>query len=175
MAGEPEAPGMGQALAVAEQEVGDRGEGRQRIQDRRDLAKRQQSGHVGKAGRPARHRVLERLEAREAQDHHGRPGDASAVLEADVDAGDPLDRTEPVAELRLVGEARLHVARLGWREVPGVLVDRDQRHGRRSPARAMTRSVSDQRPSPAISAKVNQRASAASLPARSSGPAARAT
>ncbi len=60
-------------------------------------------------------------------------------------------------------------------QIPGPRMDRRQRHGRRSPASLMTRTVSDHRPSDSTSATLNQRASAASLPGRSAALGASAT
>ena len=88
MAGEAEAARVGEALAVAEQEVGGRRERRQRLERRRDLAKRQQARDVGKAGRPARERALDQGEPGQPEHRDRGAGDPARLLEADVDAGD---------------------------------------------------------------------------------------
>ena len=174
MAGEAEPARMGEALAVAEQKIGGRGERRQGLERRRDLAKRQQARNVGKTGRTAGERALDHEQSRQAENRDRGTRDLARLLEADVDASDQSDLAEPVLELDLAGQRQLQLARLGRAQIPGVAMGGRQRHARRSRASPMIRTVSDQSPSPSTSSRVNQRASAASPPGRRSDPAASA-
>ena len=115
--------------------------------------------------------LLESLSAQVALPQHrdGGPRHAPAILEPDVDARDQSDRPPAIAQLGLPSQAFLKGARAGRSQIPGVIMDRRQRHGRRSRASLMIRTVSDHSPSVSVSATSNQRASAASLPGRSTG------
>jgi hypothetical protein len=97
VAGEAEAARVGESLAVGQQQVGGAGERRQSVEHRRDLAKRQQPRYVGDRGRPARQRRLDQLQIRNPQHRDRRPGDAAALLEPDVDAGDQSGRAQAIA------------------------------------------------------------------------------
>ena len=132
------------------------------------------AGRARKRSRTPRQAGLRQSQVALPQHRNRGPRHAAAILEADVDAGDQTDRTRAIAQLGLARQAVLEGARGGRGRVPGVLVDRPQRHGRRSRASLMMRTVSDHRPRVSICSSVNQRASAASLPGRSAGPVASA-
>ena len=175
MARQAEAPGVGEALAIGKQQIRGAGERRQRFEHRRDFAKRQQARPLRKCGRPARQRGLDHLQIRES---------AGPPTAARVTRHGPRTRrrcrrsgrarpTDRVLRPRPTGAPGEHALRPA--QIPGARMDRPQRHGRRSPASLMTRTVSDHRPSDSTSATLNQRASAASLPGRSAALGASAT
>ena len=174
MAGESEPPGMGEALAVTQKQVWGAGQRRQRAQRRGDFAKRQQPRHVGEAGRPPRQadstscRSPQRSTATAARVM--RPRSSNPTSMPATRAGVPR-RSRVSAWL----DRRSCRARLAWAQIPAAGPDGDQRHGRRSAASLITRTVSDHRSSASISASPNQRASAASVPGCRSRLAASAT
>ena len=65
MTGQAETSRMGESLAIAENQIGERREFGQGVEDNRQLAKGKQAGHVGKVGPQAhgrvRHAALARL------------------------------------------------------------------------------------------------------------------
>jgi hypothetical protein len=79
---------VSEALAVAQQQIRGAGERRQRVEDRPNLAKRQQPRHVREAGRPACQRGLLELQIIKAQHCDRGSGDAAVGLVPDVDPGD---------------------------------------------------------------------------------------
>lgn len=92
-------------------------------QGRRYLAKRQQAGNIGHARRLTVYHLLHYLEfaggnRRPGQHDHRRPRDLTALLEADVHAGDPAHRTQTILELHPAGQPLLQLDGRLWREVP---------------------------------------------------------
>ncbi len=125
MTGDAEAPRMGEAVAVAHQDVGRDVEHGQRIEEDRHFAERQQAGNIGKTGGPARHGAGDGREIGHAQDHHRAARYLAAVLESNVEAGDMLERT-PAARRQAVlpfdfgRQLFLQRDRLLGREIPAV-------------------------------------------------------
>jgi hypothetical protein len=176
----------GRGAGVGQQQIRGAGERSQRLEHPRDLAKRQQPGHLRNAvGRrasadsttcrspaprlpSARSRRIGRCDLSTATAARvTRPRSSNPTSMPAIRAGAP-NRSR-------AGPALLESARFGRPQIPGARLDRPQREGRRSPASLMTRTVSDHRPSSSISAMLNQRAAAASLPGRTMGPGASAT
>jgi len=133
MAGEAEAARVGQAVGVREQRVDGTLQGAQRGEHRRELAKRQQTGHVGEAQGAPRDPLLDhatafdvpydrRRDAVRAQ----RRGPAPARLGVGaVDAGDEAERSARGLDAHAVREASLHLGGPGGRQTEGVGRSRD--------------------------------------------------
>ncbi|MNJ71958.1 hypothetical protein D3C77_685580 [compost metagenome] len=79
---------MSDAVAVGEDQVRHLRQRLQRLQDRRQLAKRQQSGNVGHRGGNARQALRDHLQRLRIEQHDRRAGDLPLLLETHVDAGD---------------------------------------------------------------------------------------
>ena len=92
VAGEAEAPGMGQALAVDHDEIGRLVQHGQGSQGYRDLAEGEKAGAVGEGRGPGGLRALEELKGPGIEADGSREGDLAAPAEVDVDAGDPAGR-----------------------------------------------------------------------------------
>ena len=90
------------------------------IEHRGQLTKRQQPRHIREAGAPAGHRLVHRLEGRQGQHRHRRPGDTPALLESHVHAGDPAHRPEPVLRFHMASQPFLQLAGLGRAQIPGM-------------------------------------------------------
>ena len=92
VAGEAEAPGMGQALAVDHDEIrrlAEHGQGRQGY---RDLAEGEKARAVGKGRGPGDQSTLHELQAPGIETDRSGEGGLAAPAEVDVDAGDPARR-----------------------------------------------------------------------------------
>jgi hypothetical protein len=120
MAGQTEASGMGDALAIAEQEIGKDGQLIDSRQQHRRLAEREQPGHVGKPGGLTDDAGLEGLEGGEIQYYHRRPGNASPFFETHVGAGDAANSGDTVAALYPASQTFLKFSGFSRRLGPGM-------------------------------------------------------
>lgn len=146
MAGQAETARMSPPLTIAEKKIRRDPQRVECGQSRRHLPKRKQARDIGEGGRPADQRLVQGLQGREIEHNGCRAGGPAAVCKADVDAGDGVDRTEPVGSLGTACKLVLKRPRCLGREVEGMGTVRSQ-HRRRRCASEITRSVSDQRPS----------------------------
>jgi hypothetical protein len=89
VAGEAEAPGMGEALAVDHDEFGRLVQHRQGRQGYRHLAEGEKAGAVGKADRLGCLGTLQELKGLGIEADGSGEGGLAAPAEVDVDAGDP--------------------------------------------------------------------------------------
>ena len=120
MGSQAQAPGVGDALAVAEQQVRPDVEPFHRRQYGRDFAEGKQPRHIGEAGRQASDGRGFELQRRKCEHRDGGARRGAIALEADIHAGDAGDRAEVVTADDFRGQARLHRHGLLWRQVPGV-------------------------------------------------------
>ena len=93
MTGDAEAARMGDAVAIAHQDIGRDVEHRQGIQQDRHFAERQQAGDIRKHSGAARHGAGDGDEILHAQNHHRAARDLAAIFERDIEPGDMFQRT----------------------------------------------------------------------------------
>ena len=122
VAGDAESARMGQALAVADEQVRQAFEFLQCRENRRRFPKGKQSRHVGKAGRQGDEGLLTEFQPWKSQHHDGGAGEPVIPVETHVDAGHRADRSQPVAGLYQPAQPSLRLAGLGGGYVPGMLV-----------------------------------------------------
>ena len=123
MAGQAEASGMGDALAIAKQEIRKDGQLIDSRQEHRRLAEREQPWHVRESGGLADDAGLEGLEGGEIQYHHRRPGNVTPIFETHVGTGDTADSGETVAALYAASQAFLKFSGFSGCLGPGMAVD----------------------------------------------------
>ena len=159
MAGQPEAPRVGVAVAVAEDEIGRLAEPCHRLQQRRHLAEGQQARDVGEGRRALDSRAVEERESGIGQQHRRRPGHPPGIGEGHVEAGDPLQAAppagaEPVCAHDRAREPLLERDGLLRRERPGV----QRRPGaRRHPASAPPAEGPGEGPGEGVASSVSRR------------------
>jgi hypothetical protein len=113
VAGEAQAARVGNALAVAEQQVGPSRQAGERRQQRRRLAERQQAGDVGEVERPTGQRALQQLQAWPGQQRGRAPHQTAGGLIVSIEAGDQSYGIGAAAALDAAAQPLLQRARLG--------------------------------------------------------------
>ncbi|HKO25041.1 MAG TPA: hypothetical protein VJY65_09950 [Chloroflexota bacterium] len=96
MAGEPQPPHVGNALAVEDEQVGLRLQQRDGGQHAGRFTKREQAGDVGERRGRARHLPLDDRELRPGEHDPARTGRRRGRHVAVVDAGDEVERSDVV-------------------------------------------------------------------------------
>lgn len=94
MAGEANSPRVGQALPVANQQIGTDGKPLDRFDGRWYLAKAEQSGHIGKSDRDADDSLVKDRKRFKIKNHGGGMSLTIASFVGDIDTGDGSERAE---------------------------------------------------------------------------------
>ena len=118
MTGQAEAPWVGIALTVAEDEVGLSVQAFQRIEHGRHLAKRQKSRDVRKAGRLSDHRCFDLVQIGKLENRDRSAGGPIIVFKADVCPGDIPYVFKIIVPNNFIGQACLYRARLRGGDIP---------------------------------------------------------
>jgi len=118
MTGQAEAPGMGIALTVAENEIGPKAQTFQRIQYGGHFAKRQQARDVRKTRGTPDYRRFDFIEVGKLENRYSSAGSPVMVFKTDVRAGDIPDILEVIIQNNSICQAYLYCARLRGRNIP---------------------------------------------------------
>jgi len=120
MAGKSEAARMCESLSIAKNQIRAHGELRERCERRRNFAKRKITGHVRETRARARQRLFTQRKRRKIK-HHGRGArDAPAILKADIDAGNSVNRPQTISRHDPAAQPLLHEARLRYSAWPRI-------------------------------------------------------
>ena len=138
VAGESESPGMGEPLAIAQQEVGRVRELRERREDRRPFAEREESGHVRHLDRALVARNLDHPAAGPLEDDDRGVQPATRAVVRQVRPGDALGRRGQRHLADAAGQTALEVGGAGkrrWKEpLGGARIGTHRRRWRWAPA-----------------------------------------
>lgn len=122
VAGEAEAPRMGNAVTIEHQQVRPGAEFSPGFEQSGEFAKTEQAGPIWKIGDSADGHLFDDLQVGEAQKNDAGMDDIGEAIEGDVRAGNDADISFERNQADLLAEALLQPDGLRWRDVPDVWV-----------------------------------------------------